>query len=231
MEIAEAVKQISDQEKVLSRHSDNLRQSVARIVSTFGSPKECQECGNLEPFYHHHTYLMLDGGNIGVDKQEDAENTWGRRHGLRPGEVYDKTHPVVVIKHGETYPYTSLGEKIFLEETSPGERHSFTQKIKVSIAIVDSEQFAEDEGRPLRLRFRHGNLCVNVGTSYTYTSEHDIMPISDLSREHLQKLIASGRLPIFLQKVAESYAEKIGEIAEAASASKMTLAMLQDLKK
>ena len=109
--------------------------------------------------------------------------------------------------------------------------HDFIPKIRISIELQDTEHFAEigDEPEYYYLATRNGRLFI-MGT---VACEMDITgwtcwysQPNEVSREVLKQLVRSGRLILFLQKVADTLQAKSEEYREVAQvAEKMAQAV------
>jgi hypothetical protein len=107
--------------------------------------------------------------------------------------------------------------------------HEFKPKIHISIDINDQEPFLVEEGEEDKysyyLQFWDGNLRIRIKKLIFTTNEERVWDwryIDDASRYVLKQLVKSGRLPKFLEYVAQVLQEKGLEYGEAAEiASKM----------
>jgi hypothetical protein len=99
--------------------------------------------------------------------------------------------------------------------------HAFVPKIWVSLDIIDSEPFYEEEDETGKdsyyLQMYDSNLRIRIKRTYSDGEERfwDYRYFCDASRLVLKQLVKSGRLPKFLAHVAEVLQQKGEEYGEA----------------
>ncbi len=202
-DISQTLKYIDEREKNLARYSDKLRENLMKIEKVFGN-HTCRICRGGKSYLAHFQYSDR--------RDHNGYNEIPKTHSQGKPKLVDLD-----------YDIGSWGDcKGSIYFTKTKNQHKYVESVFVSIDIVDTEILHEVENdgygpTTYRVAMHNSKLCVRKTDEY---SNPEYLPFDSISRFLLKKMVSSGRLSVYMEKVAEELErtsreyESVSEIAE-----------------